>query len=292
MSTLQKCPVCKEQLPKTKYQPSAWGINGEACGDCKRARQRTWMSENRERSNSRYRRWSKKQAPHYEQKRQIEYKYGITNAEFDAMLARQYGRCLGCQKDITHKPFVDHDHATGKVRGLLCNTCNSGLGMTKDDPQVLRRLMVYLERDPTKKLVYVIGSLRNDKIREVAAKLREAGYDAFDEWHAAGKAGDDEWKNYSAARGHGYKEALEGRHAKNVFTYDRAYLDMADAAVMVMPAGKSGHLELGYFSGLGKPGYILFDSEPDRHDVMPRFAKRVFFSVQEMLVGLELDLNV
>ena len=51
---------------------------------------------------------------------------------------------------------------------------------------------------------------------------------------------------------------------------------------MLMPAGKSGHLELGYIIGRGKPGYILFDGEPERYDVMVQFATGIFFNKQEL----------
>ncbi len=50
---------------------------------------------------------------------------------------------------------------------------------------------------------------------------------------------------------------------------------------MLMPAGKSGHLELGYTIGKGKLGFIIFDSVPERVDVMYQFATELFFSKQE-----------
>jgi nucleoside 2-deoxyribosyltransferase len=49
-----------------------------------------------------------------------------------------------------------------------------------------------------------------------------------------------------------------------------------------MPAGKSGHLELGYMVGCGKPGYILFDKEPERLDQMVQFATDIFFDAKEL----------
>jgi nucleoside 2-deoxyribosyltransferase len=60
-----------------------------------------------------------------------------------------------------------------------------------------------------------------------------------------------------------------------------------------MPAGKSGHLELGYVSGKGKPTYVLFDHEPERWDVMYQFATGgVFFSLESLLEGLSSRTNV
>jgi hypothetical protein len=56
--------------------------------------------------------------------------YGITEAEYDEMLKRQNGVCALCQQDKPRKNrlSVDHDHNTGRVRGLLCVPCNRALG--------------------------------------------------------------------------------------------------------------------------------------------------------------------
>jgi hypothetical protein len=121
--------------------------------------------------------------------------------------------------------------------------------------------------------LYLIGSLRTDTVREFANELRELGFDVFDDWHAAGKTADDIWRDYEKQRGHTYLEALQGYHAKHVFALDYKHLSEADVAVLLLPAGKSGHLELGWH--LPKPGYILLD-DPERWDVMYQFATGVF----------------
>lgn len=133
------------------------------------------------------------------------------------------------------------------------------------------------------KSVYVIGSLRNPNIPVFAGSLREHGYDVFDDWYAAGPHADDHWKDYEQARGRSYIEALDGRAATQVFRYDKSNLDRCSAAVLVLPAGKSGHMELGYFLGTGKPGYILLPPDmDDRWDVMYRFATKVVRSSDEL----------
>lgn len=135
--------------------------------------------------------------------------------------------------------------------------------------------------------IYVIGSLRNPDIPKVAAQLRTAGHDVFDDWFAAGPTADDEWQTYEQGRGRTYQEALEkGEAAAHVFTFDQWHLDRCDAGVLVMPAGKSGHLELGYMIGQGKDGYVLLPQEPERWDVMYRFGK-VVLSVEELLGELK-----
>lgn len=71
-------------------------------------------------------------------------RYGITAEDADAMLEAQGGVCAICL--VATASHVDHDHATGKVRELLCFNCNGGLGQFKDDPDVLRAAAEYVER--------------------------------------------------------------------------------------------------------------------------------------------------
>jgi hypothetical protein len=69
-------------------------------------------------------------------------RYGITAAEADHLLRLQGGLCAICK--IAPAQHVDHDHATGAVRALLCFNCNGGLGQFKDDPAVLRAAAEYV----------------------------------------------------------------------------------------------------------------------------------------------------
>lgn len=80
-------------------------------------------------------------------------KYGITIDEYMAMLEAQQGLCVVCgqppQEDgikAASRLHVDHDHVTGKVRALLCNSCNNGIGRFRDDPALLRAAAEYIER--------------------------------------------------------------------------------------------------------------------------------------------------
>lgn len=136
------------------------------------------------------------------------------------------------------------------------------------------------------KKVYVIGSLKNPRVPQIASQLRRAAFDAFDEWYAVGPDADDYWQAYEKDRGRPYAEALAGAHAQDVFAFDKRNLDDADAAVLVLPAGKSAHLELGYAIGCGKPGFILLDGEPERYDVMYGFASAVVSSVEDVIAAL------
>lgn len=132
-----------------------------------------------------------------------------------------------------------------------------------------------------------MGSLRNEKIPEIGNKIRELGFEAFDDWFSPGPEADEFWRKYEHARGSSYKESLNNWAAKHVFEFDKYHIDRSDIAVLYMPAGKSAHLELGYAIGQGKPAFILFDEEPDRWDVMTQFANDVFFSPEELIEELK-----
>ncbi len=140
---------------------------------------------------------------------------------------------------------------------------------------------------PVGSSLYLIGSLRNPEIPIVAARLRAEGWDVFDDWFAAGPEADDWWQKYENARGRTCAEALKGHSAQHVFQYDKSHLDRCDVVLLVLPAGKSGHLELGYALGTGKPAYILLNGEPERYDVMYAFADGVFTSVEQFIEEVE-----
>lgn len=70
--------------------------------------------------------------------------YGITEEEYALMLENQDRRCAICHKKTSKRLHVDHDHKTGKIRGLLCQKCNHGLGQFNDDTDLLHRASEYL----------------------------------------------------------------------------------------------------------------------------------------------------
>lgn len=79
---------------------------------------------------------------------QIQRNYGISLADYDRMYEEQDGACAICRLPQNSKRntrfCVDHDHDTGCVRGLLCDSCNRGIGLLKDDPRLLDRAAQYL----------------------------------------------------------------------------------------------------------------------------------------------------
>lgn len=137
------------------------------------------------------------------------------------------------------------------------------------------------------KTIYLIGSLRNPNVRELANQLRELSFDVFDDWHSAGPQADDIWQEYEQQRGHSYLQALQNLPAQHAFGFDLKHLQRADIGVMLMPTGKSCHLELGYMLGQGKLGYVLFDKEPERWDLMYRFATGLFMDRASLFAELK-----
>jgi hypothetical protein len=135
-------------------------------------------------------------------------------------------------------------------------------------------------------MIYVGGSLRNPKIPEIANELQKAtGERVFADWHGAGPKADDHLREYEIARNPAsdIRTVLKSALAKSAFDFDKKHIDEADTFVLVMPAGRSGFLELGYALGKGKRGYVLFDGEPERWDIMLLFCNGVALSIAELV---------
>jgi nucleoside 2-deoxyribosyltransferase len=133
-----------------------------------------------------------------------------------------------------------------------------------------------------KQVIYLIGSLRNEKIPFLANDIRKLGFEVFDDWFSPGPEADEFWRTYEKTRGSTYKQALNNWAGKHIYEFDKHHIDRSDIGILYMPAGKSGHLELGYMIGQGKKCFVLFDEEPERWDVMYQFAQAVCFSFDEL----------
>jgi hypothetical protein len=97
-----------------------------------------WRARQRERSKA------KNMTPRGKDYR-LKYLYGIPLAEYERLRARQHNACAICGRAPDGALRVDHDHRTGRVRGLLCNKCNIGLGLLGDDRESLTRAIAYLD---------------------------------------------------------------------------------------------------------------------------------------------------
>lgn len=123
------CRTCAKQLPIEEFYKNARHTNGLFL-DCK-ACWRALPAQAREARTGIHRRT----------------KYGITPEQYSAMVATQNGVCAICSGAPTKRGlFVDHDHATGRVRALLCHHCNVGLGHFCDSVDRLGNAIDYLVR--------------------------------------------------------------------------------------------------------------------------------------------------
>lgn len=86
---------------------------------------------------------SKGETPRDRREERLRYKYGITLKEYESRWSAQSGKCALCGEE-QEVLCVDHCHETGRVRGLLCSRCNTGIGHLRDDVTILRRAIDYL----------------------------------------------------------------------------------------------------------------------------------------------------
>jgi ferredoxin len=118
--TERSCRICGEKK-KTSDFPVEGGARRTICQDCKPSATRAWY---------------------------LKTTYGITPSKFIEMLNSQNKQCGICKKDITQGANIDHCHKTGNIRGLLCSSCNKGLGHFRDKENLLENAISYLNNPP------------------------------------------------------------------------------------------------------------------------------------------------
>lgn len=103
--------------------------------------------------------WCKNCKSDYDHKRHKIYRYGISLNKVNELIFEQKNRCAICGQNFDdifniyidkltiRSPRVDHNHKSGKIRGILCNKCNILLGMVKDNTSILLKAVDYLDRD-------------------------------------------------------------------------------------------------------------------------------------------------
>ncbi|QHB36624.1 HNH endonuclease [Arthrobacter phage Adolin] len=144
---MKQCSKCLEDKPLDAFHKAANSKTGRQsqCKDCKREASRAWALANPEKVKaSRRRTWAK-----HGKGRQYQKLYGLTADEVEQLAVAQEHKCAICRLPADESPYglcVDHDHATGEVRGLLCFKCNTALGKLGDSTELLYAAIRYLER--------------------------------------------------------------------------------------------------------------------------------------------------
>lgn len=173
MLDLVKCLVCLEEKSRDQFHKQSKSKTGLQfrCKVCDKqwhserylrdkekilAQSKVWRKENAEKDEARAKIWRDKypeKVKIYQRKTHLR-KYGISLDEYNKMFEDQNGLCYICHQPeqfihhMTKKPAslaVDHCHNTGETRRLLCKSCNNGLGLFKDSPEILRNAANYLE---------------------------------------------------------------------------------------------------------------------------------------------------
>lgn len=126
-----KCNEAKELSEFNKDKHTAFGI-AIYCRKC-----------NKEKANNRYKNYKDEH-----RNTQLKSDYNITLNEYVELLNKQNGKCAICDTSENNgkNMYIDHDHTTGKIRGLLCHQCNFGLGHFKDNVELLKKAIKYLQK--------------------------------------------------------------------------------------------------------------------------------------------------
>lgn len=158
---MKKCTKCYIEKLLDEFAKDKYSVDGLTyqCKQCRNIRTNEYYTkypEKRKQLNDRQKENRKK---FYNSERGIESSrkahlkrmYGISLEEYNELSERQNHKCAICnEKEIYYRNkvlCVDHCHTTGKIRGLLCNTCNRVLGMFKENKEILLNAIKYLEKD-------------------------------------------------------------------------------------------------------------------------------------------------
>jgi hypothetical protein len=157
---MRQCSICKEfkierEFNKDRTTPSGYDYRCKSCNS-KRTKAMWASSEGKKKMQNRSRK--------YELRRL----YGLTVEEYQTILEKQNYSCAACnvsQKLLSRQLDVDHCHITGKIRGLLCVSCNTALGLLKEDKERAKKLFQYLENNSPKNTQQEVTKLLEDVLR-------------------------------------------------------------------------------------------------------------------------------
>lgn len=145
---MRTCTVCELEKTLDQFDRTTRTIDGrrEQCKSCRseyyQRHRATWSEEYKQKRADDKRYW------------RIQKKYGLTREQYEKMLLSQNSACAICLKPeggkyrekVIHLS-VDHDHNTGRVRGLLCRDCNTAIGKLREDTEAMNRAVIYLSTE-------------------------------------------------------------------------------------------------------------------------------------------------
>ena len=144
------CPACKETKPRVEFNKSSFTLHGLSvyCKPCSVTRHETWRKNNLKKAAADSKKW-REANPRSSKDHSLRARYGVPLGWYEETLQAQEGKCACCR---SNKPggrgdfHVDHCHNTNDVRGLLCHSCNIGIGNFDHDINRLKLAIEYLTR--------------------------------------------------------------------------------------------------------------------------------------------------
>lgn len=154
---MKKCSKCDKEKAITEFdiRKTSKDKHTGVCSDCRRKivaeRKKRWTNAHRDRAHAANKQY-RENNPDKIHSMKLQSRYGITFKDYVEMLAKQGGGCKICgRKDSGRKKqkyfSLDHDHVTGKIRGLLCAPCNTLIGLAQDNFSILIKASEYLKEN-------------------------------------------------------------------------------------------------------------------------------------------------
>lgn len=163
---MKKCSNCDKTKPLDDFYKSKRLSQGRRawCKVCERDQHKQWVDENPDKVAEIDRRYNqnnkskvkakikawRRRNPNIVNAKRLKKRYNIDMSQYRAILNKQNHCCAICKKhesEVALALHVDHNHANGKVRGMLCASCNQALGLLKDNPDLCRLAAIYIEAD-------------------------------------------------------------------------------------------------------------------------------------------------
>lgn len=160
-----ECRKCFTELTDTNWQPCRKKTNSYICSSCTNKTSKLWKQKNPDKVNQQRKRWFEKNKDKIKQYRQkitkesrrkhvVKMCYNLSWEDYLEFYTKAKGSCSICFKPLSlsfsediETAHIDHCHKTGSIRGILCRSCNRGIGYLNDSPERLRKAADYLERN-------------------------------------------------------------------------------------------------------------------------------------------------
>ena len=150
--THKNCAACKQVKPRSEFHKNKNAYDGLQgyCKPCSVAKVRAYHKADPKAHSDYNRAWDKKN-PQKKRDNHLKWRLGVPYGTYDRMLSEQNGRCAICQRSDPNGRgatvfHLDHDETTKKVRGLLCHSCNIGIGHFFHRVDFLEAAIAYLNR--------------------------------------------------------------------------------------------------------------------------------------------------